>query len=106
MIVEHSAGKPALSEYRVRERFQNATLLEVILHTGRTHQIRVHMAYLGYPVIGDSVYGVTSPLISRQALHARVIAFCHPRLHKRVSFTAEIPDDLKRLFTSLQTKGD
>jgi 23S rRNA pseudouridine1911/1915/1917 synthase len=101
MIVEHSDGKNALSEFTVIERFHEATLLSVRIHTGRTHQIRVHMKYLGYPVLGDLVYGVSSPLIDRQCLHAHKLNFHHPRDNRQLSFEAPMPDDMTRVLNSL-----
>lgn len=101
MIVEHGAGKNAFSEYSVVRRFRNATLLQVKIHTGRTHQIRVHMAYLGHPVIGDLVYGVSSPLISRQFLHASKLEFRHPRTQKSMVFEAPLPDDIESALAAL-----
>lgn len=105
MIVEHGSGKNAFSEYNVLKRFHNATLLQVKIHTGRTHQIRVHMAYLGHPVIGDLVYGVSSPLISRQCLHASQLEVRHPRTHKAMTFEAPLPDDIKSALAALTIEG-
>jgi len=104
-------GKDALTHWRVCERYGVATLLEVDLKTGRTHQIRVHLAAAGYPVVGDGVYGspkrantVNHPLLrsklkemSRQALHACEIAFSHPVTDETLSFFSPLPDDMSEL---------
>ncbi len=88
-----AGGRTARTHYHVRERFPGYTLLEVELETGRTHQIRVHLAYAGYPVAGDPVYGPRrNPLnLPGQALHAYRIAFTHPRSGERMTFEAPLP---------------
>jgi RluA family pseudouridine synthase len=92
-------GEPALTRWRVAERFSGATLLELELETGRTHQIRVHMAHLGHPVLGDRPYGgaARGDTMKRQALHAARLAFAHPRTGERMSFEAPLPADLAEL---------
>ena len=106
VVKEHEAGKPAVTHYRVLERFTFHTLVECRLETGRTHQIRVHMQSIGYPLEGDTVYG---PLMTgvdddvravirdfgRQALHARKLSFDHPVEGIERTFEAPIPDDLR-----------
>lgn len=104
-IVE--GGKPALTRWQVLERFSHGTLIECRLQTGRTHQIRVHMASIGSPVIGDKTYGDFSNLphqlreaaeqFGRQALHASILAFTHPRTGVRLSFSAALPSDFEKL---------
>ena len=90
-------GKEARTRYRVIEYFKDAyTLLEITLETGRTHQIRVHLGAIGFPVVGDMTYGVKSPFLSRQFLHAHRIGFSLPSTGKHVSFQSELPDDLKQ----------
>ena len=85
-------GKPALTRFQVLERFGNYTLVELQLETGRTHQIRVHMAYIGHPVAGDEVYGPRKTLKGHgQFLHARTLGFTHPRTGEVLEFTAEAP---------------
>jgi 23S rRNA pseudouridine1911/1915/1917 synthase len=89
-------GRPAVTHFRVVERFRNATLLEVRIETGRTHQIRVHLAFIGHPVIGDAVYGRGQPRIDsldRQFLHAHELGFRLPD-GTRVHFTSPLPADL------------
>jgi RluA family pseudouridine synthase len=92
-------GEPALTRYRVVERFPDATLLELELETGRTHQIRVHMAHLGHPVLGDRQYGSAgrADTMKRQALHAARLSFVHPRSGEKLSFEAPLPPDLAEL---------
>lgn len=85
-------GKPALTRFQVLERFGDYTLVELQLETGRTHQIRVHMAYIGHPVAGDEVYGPHKTLKGHgQFLHARTLGFTHPRTGEVLEFTAEAP---------------
>ncbi len=108
MSVFSHRGRPALTLWRVRRRFSRATLLELKLKTGRTHQIRVHLASLGHPVAGDPVYGGTrrlagTPLESarRQMLHAWRLAFTHPMEGRPVSVTAPLPPDMRQLLRAL-----
>ncbi|MBF0787805.1 MULTISPECIES: RluA family pseudouridine synthase [unclassified Streptococcus] len=85
-------GKEALTRFQVLERFGDYTLVELTLETGRTHQIRVHMAYIGHPVAGDEVYGPRKTLKGcGQFLHAKTLGFTHPRTGELVTFTAEVP---------------
>ncbi|MGO2414515.1 MAG: pseudouridine synthase, partial [Cobetia crustatorum] len=109
-------GKQAVSHYRVLERFRSHTHVRVKLETGRTHQIRVHMAHQRYPLVGDPVYGgrfklppgASDPLkellrqFPRQALHARRLAFIHPITGKEVEFRAEMPGDMLVLIDYLK----
>lgn len=95
-------GKPALTRFQVLERFGDFSLVELQLETGRTHQIRVHMAYIGHPVAGDEVYGPRKTLKGHgQFLHARTLGFTHPRTGEMLEFTAEAPaifqETLKKL---------
>jgi 23S rRNA pseudouridine1911/1915/1917 synthase len=102
VIVKPVEGKHAVSHFSVKERFRNATLLEVRLETGRTHQIRVHLKHLGFPVLGDKDYGVSSHQIARQALHAGKLAFIHPRTKKKISFESKLPEDFLGLLSYLR----
>jgi 23S rRNA pseudouridine1911/1915/1917 synthase len=97
MNIDFAAGRKAVSFYRVLKRYQDYTLIEVYPRTGRTHQIRVHMAYLGHPVLGDIVYGSKSTAIKRQALHAREIGFRHPLTQENMKFSSSLPEDMRRL---------
>ena len=95
-------GQEAITHYRVLNEFCNNDItyseLLINLETGRTHQIRVHTAYIGHPILGDSLYGNESNLINRQALHAYKVEFIHPITNKQLRFIAPIPDDIKKLF--------
>ena len=104
VVVKPSGGKEALTFFRVLKRFAKATLLEVRPQTGRTHRIRVHMAHLGHPVLGDSFYGIVSPWIGRQAVHAFALRFLHPRTQDEVYFESPVPDDIARLLSRLQSE--
>jgi 23S rRNA pseudouridine1911/1915/1917 synthase len=111
-----SDGRPAVTHYRVIERFRAHTLLSVKLDTGRTHQIRLHLSHLRYPIVGDPVYGgrfalprgATAPLIDtlrgfkRQALHAAALAFDHPRTGKRLTLQSPVPNDFAQLLAVLR----
>jgi len=89
-------GREARTEYRVIRYIGNYTLLEVMPETGRTHQIRVHLSAIGYPVVGDKVYGVKSPHLSRQFVHASRLGFKLPSTGEYVEFTSELPPDLEQ----------
>ena len=112
---DSSEGKPAVTHYRVLERYGYTTLVECILETGRTHQIRAHMKHIGHPLFADERYGGTEilrgertasyrqyihnafKLCPRQALHARTLGFVHPVTHKQMDFTSPLPSDMKAL---------
>jgi len=95
------AGRHAVTEFQVKERYENATLLELSVKTGRTHQIRVHLAHIGHPVVGDKVYGKVGG-IPRQALHAHILGFKHPATGKWMRFESKPPDDIKKLIDRLR----
>ena len=90
-------GQDSITKYRVLKRYTNATKIEVELITGRTHQIRVHMDSIGHPLIGDNLYGISSELIDRQALHASYLKFYQPRFDELVKIVGDLPEDLKAL---------
>ena len=87
-------GRTAQTTYRVLRHFQDATYLDVTTHTGRTHQIRVHLAHIGHPLIGDALYGRRHPQLARHFLHACRLGFTHPASGEWVDFTAPLADDL------------
>jgi 23S rRNA pseudouridine1911/1915/1917 synthase len=100
-------GKPASTHYRVISRYSGASLLECRLETGRTHQIRVHLAAIGHPIIGDPVYGRRSGneerhAFHRQALHARRLALVHPETGRTMSWEAPPPQDMRELIAALE----
>ena len=89
-------GKAALTDFEVIQRLGKATLCRVKLHTGRTHQIRVHSQYLGHPLVGDELYGGNIELpLQRQALHCQQLSFYHPFLEKQLRFVSELPADMQ-----------
>lgn len=95
-------GDPAVTHYRVLARNERATLVRAELETGRTHQIRVHFSHLGFPLFGDGLYGGTSPLLRRQALHACEVRFHHPLQGNQVTVHSPLPADLTRLAKELE----
>lgn len=96
----HPEGKEAISHYKVEKQFEDYALVRLHLDTGRTHQIRVHMAYLGHPLLGDNFYGkeiADNHQMTRAALHAGYIEFDQPITGERISITANLPEDMERL---------
>lgn len=119
MAVLESGGKEAITHYRIKQRFEDYTLLQVSLETGRTHQIRVHMAYLKHPLVGDPVYGGKQKLpisaspgllsllddFRRQALHATRLALLHPESGETLQWECAMPEDMSALVTALQEQA-
>ena len=108
--VMYEGGKNALSEVNVIERYNSEeygqfTLVEVILHTGRTHQIRVHLSHIGHIITGDVLYGGSTQLMQRQALHAYYIEFDHPITKERVNFRTGLPDDMEEAIKKLKNSA-
>ena len=96
-------AKEAITNFKVIERFKDMTLVECRLETGRTHQIRVHMQYIGYPVYGDPQYGLKRDDVSHgQFLHAKILGFIHPRTHEEMYFDSELPDFFKEKLAELR----
>jgi 23S rRNA pseudouridine1911/1915/1917 synthase len=111
MAVDEEFGRQAHTTYRVLERLRGATLAEACLHTGRTHQIRVHFKFLGHPLVGDATYGhrqnqslteLTGYPAPRQMLHSYQLGFIHPRTGKRLQFQAPAPDDFQDALSALR----
>ncbi len=107
-------GQRAVTNWRVVERFSGAARIEAELETGRTHQVRVHLAALGCPLLGDRTYGrpprepalrAIADQLGRQALHARMLGFVHPATGKTMSFTSAPPDDFRRALAALRARG-
>ena len=103
MAISERHGKPAITHYKVLQRFEGATYMEFELETGRTHQIRVHMASIHHPLLGDTVYGNSkNPYhLQGQTLHALTIGFIHPRTEKYMEFTAPLPAYFEKLLHKL-----
>lgn len=103
MCVTAKNSKNAVTHYSVIRRYKGYTHIKCILETGRTHQIRVHMAYLGHPVSGDAVYGVKNEKVpfTGQCLHARKIGFVHPKTEEYLEFTSQLPDYFNDFLTKL-----
>lgn len=105
MAINHKNGKPAVTHYKVLERFGSYTFIECQLETGRTHQIRVHMASIGHPLLGDELYGNPKNLAMKglqgQTLHAMVIGFVHPTTHEYMEFEAPLPEYFQNLLQKL-----
>lgn len=96
-------GKDAVTHFHVLERFDRYTFIECRLETGRTHQIRVHMKYIGHPLAGDPKYGPKKTIdFGGQALHAGVLGFCHPRTGETLTFEAPLPDDFAHLLNTMR----
>ena len=107
MCVTSINSKSAITHFKVLERYKRATLIELKLETGRTHQIRVHMAYLGHALAGDSVYGPKKVItkLSGQCLHAGEIGFIHPRTNEYLHFTSPLPEYFTNFLAELERKN-
>jgi 23S rRNA pseudouridine955/2504/2580 synthase len=109
--VDEVNGKPSVTDFKIREKFHNVTLVEAWPHTGRTHQIRVHLAYKSHPILGDDKYGdaefdknYVSLGLDRMFLHAEHITFTDPVINKEVTVYAPLPDDLEKLLQNIREK--
>ncbi len=109
-----AGGRSGLTAYRTLAPLCEATLVEARLHSGRTHQVRVHFKYLGFPLVGDAIYGrnqnlrlteLTGVTAARQMLHAYRLAFVHPGTGKRLVFTVPWPEDFAAVLAALQPAG-
>lgn len=107
MSTQSKNGRSAVTHYRVLEHFNNYTYIECELETGRTHQIRVHMASIGHPIVGDPLYGPSKcPFkLQGQSLHAKILGITHPTTKKYMEFDAPIPEYFSALLNTLRTKG-
>ncbi|MFQ5330115.1 MAG: RluA family pseudouridine synthase [Thermodesulfobacteriota bacterium] len=118
MSVRTSRGRRAVTHYRVTKVYDNFSLIDVMLETGRTHQIRVHLSHINHPVVGDQTYGrrripshLAKPILDalkgfkRQALHAALLGFIHPETGSEVEFTSPLPDDMEKLITVIEEHG-
>ncbi len=102
--VTEKNSKQAVTHFVVIERFGDFTLVELKLETGRTHQIRVHMKFIGHPLVGDPMYGKSKGmLMDGQALHAAILGFKHPRTGEWLQFEAPIPADMENLLQTIRT---
>lgn len=115
MAVHQEGGREAWTSYSVLERLRSATLVQAVLHTGRTHQIRVHFQFLGHPLVGDLTYGqrqnvrleeLTHYSAPRQMLHSRSLAFIHPRTGRKVTFESPRPADFLDALAALRIPGE
>ena len=108
MAINEKNGKPAVTHYKVLERFGNYTYMQFKLETGRTHQIRVHMASIGHPLLGDALYSSNRSAFKNlrgQTLHAQTIGFIHPRTGEYMQFSAPLPEYFKKLLSILQSES-
>lgn len=97
-----TSGIKAITEYKIVEEYSNASLLDVVIKTGKTHQIRVHLSNIGHPIIGDSLYGEKTQLLNRQALHASTLKFLHPYSKKQIEINSHLPSDISKLIEVLK----
>ena len=99
-------GRDAVTHYKVVERFNDYSLLELVLETGRTHQIRVHLDHIGHPIVGDPTYGRRKEefVVSGQLLHSRKLGFVHPRTNKYVEFECLLPEDMEEVLRALRMR--
>lgn len=104
-VVMFEGGKEAITDVNVLERYGDYSLVELTLHTGRTHQIRVHLSHIGHPIVGDDLYGGTAPeLMDRQALHSYYIALKHPVSGEIIELQSDLPDDMKNCINKIKAQ--
>ncbi|GGH83968.1 23S rRNA pseudouridine1911/1915/1917 synthase [Pullulanibacillus pueri] len=99
-------GKPAITHFEVIAQWHDFSLLSIKLETGRTHQIRVHFSHMGHPLLGDDLYGGSTQLIKRHALHSYQIDFRHPMTHQPLTFTTPLPEDMRRIIEHSRFQRD
>jgi 23S rRNA pseudouridine1911/1915/1917 synthase len=111
-VLAEGKGKTAVTHFKTEEVFENTSLLSCVLETGRTHQVRVHMAHIGHPLIGDATYsnrqkayriGPNQTLFARQALHAASLGFIHPITNELMRFECKLPEDIQELLSEMRT---
>lgn len=107
-VVDNNNGQRSITHYEVVQTFKDADLVKLLLETGRTHQIRVHMSFLGNPIFGDSLYCDINDrdLIKRQALHAYRLEFYHPKTNEKIVLEASLPDDMKQLIKRIELSSN
>ena len=107
MAVTERNSRAAVTHYEVLRRFRGYTYIRCVLETGRTHQIRVHMAYIGHPLYGDTVYGAKRPAadMTGQCLHAVALDLTHPRTGERMHFTSPLPAEFTALLEKLEKRA-
>ena len=101
-MIDYEGGERAVTHYMVLEQKENAAMVALRLETGRTHQIRVHMASVGHPLIGDFLYNPDNTQMNRQALHARYLSFVHPITKKKMELEAPLPEDMRAYWNMLK----
>ena len=106
MAVTEKNSRNAVTHYRVLQKLGNYTYIEAQLETGRTHQIRVHMAYIGHPLLGDTVYGSKRQpfLLQGQTLHAKILGFIHPSTNQYMEFETPLPEYFSKIITKLEMR--
>jgi len=106
-VTVEGKSREAITHFKVLKRFSGYTLVEATLSTGRTHQIRVHMAFIGHPIVGDQLYGHKKQElnISRQALHSHILGFVHPSTKKYMEFSTPLPQDMQKIIDYLEEGG-
>jgi 23S rRNA pseudouridine1911/1915/1917 synthase len=103
-VTIEGTSREAVTQFKVLKKFSGYTLVEATLRTGRTHQIRVHLSFIGYPIVGDQLYGHKKQglNISRQALHSHILGFMHPSTKKYMEFCAPLPKDMQEIIDYLE----
>lgn len=101
-VLTSRSGNTAITHYKVLKSDLKYSLVNCLLETGRTHQIRVHLAYIGHPIVSDTLYGTKSDDINRQALHAYKVSFIHPITKKNVTYISNLPNDMQNIIKNMK----